>query len=140
MESRTGKAVGLKDAIRAAGAIMILLLFPYPLALLFVVGVRDAWVYLVVYISWATFVVFIVWLSFRVRSGRPTKWPHRRVMWIPFAGLLLQYALTRTVLQVGAAVNWFIFIVLTVWFLVEGALGGQYRKASRTGVQGTKTR
>lgn len=131
MDQRKPDRLSLKDALRAAGIVVILLLFPYPVGLLLSLGIPLGWIYLVVYAGWAAFAVFIAWLSFRRPSRRASKWPHRDLMYVAMGALFLWYGITNTILRVSNAVNWFVFIAIAVWFFVEGTYVSRERRASR---------
>ncbi len=140
MDSPAKERLSFWDALSAAGLVLILLLFPYPLALLLNLGVPLGWVYLVVYTGWAAFALFLAWLGFRTPSAPPSKWPHKRLAYVSMGALFLWFALTNTVLKVSNAVNWFVFIALGVWMLVEGAFLRQDQQLLRAQQQRAKVR
>ena len=110
--------------------LLIFLLFPYPLALLLVLGVPLGWTYLLAYAVWAAFGVSLVYLYYRRETKGAPKWNHRRGAYLLMAGLFLWYALTNTVLRVSVALNWFVFIALVVAGYVEMMLGWPRRLRS----------
>jgi hypothetical protein len=113
----------LGEALRMGVFLLIFLLFPYPLALLLVLGVPLGWTYLLVYAAWVAFGVSLVYLYYHREPKRASRWSHRRGAYLLMAGLFLWYALTNTVLRVSVALNWFVFIALVVACYLEAMLG-----------------
>lgn len=110
------------EVLRPVAFVLILLLFPWPLALLFVLGVPVGSIYVLVYVLWASFAAFLVWLGSRQGFGRVSKWPHRGLMYSCFVGEFVWYFATHTVLNVSVALNWAVFIALAVVFFLEAAI------------------
>jgi hypothetical protein len=131
MDPHVKERLSLKDALRTAGFILILLLFPYPLGFLLALGVPLGWPYLATYAGWVVFVFLLTWYGFRSSGVRRSRWPHRRLMYLSLGGLFLWYILKSTVLKVGNAVDWFVFIALAVWLLVEATFVVRDQRARR---------
>ena len=140
MESRERLPVARGDKLRVAIFVLILALFPYPLGLLLALGIPLGWVYPVVYAGWVAFAVFLGWLGLGRWSKRASSWPHLRVMYATMGALFLWYALTHTVLKVSPALNWFVFIMLAVWFLLEGVIVAPEERAKRARLRNAKIR
>ena len=140
MESRESESITRKDKLRIAIFVLILALFPYPFGLLLALRIPLGWVYLIVYAGWIVFAVFIGWLGLGRWSKRVSKWPHLRLMYALMGGLILWYALTHTVLKVSPALNWFVFIMLAVWFLLEGVIVAPEERAKRARLRNAKIR
>jgi len=121
-------------------SLLIFLLFPYPLALLLVLGVPLGWTYLVVYAAWVAFGVSLVYLYYRREPKGESRWSHRRAAYLLMAGLFFWYALTNTVLRVSVALNWFVFIALVVAGYVEMMLGWPRRSRPGDVAPGTRGR
>jgi hypothetical protein len=129
-----------KDKLRVAIFVVVLALFPYPLGMLLALGIPLGWVYPVVYAGWVAFAVFLGWLGLGRWSKRVSRWPHLRLMYALMGAFFLWYALTHTVLEVSPALNWFVFIMLAVWFLLEGMIVAPEERAKRARLRDAKTR
>ncbi|HEX9341690.1 MAG TPA: hypothetical protein VF992_11060 [Thermoplasmata archaeon] len=140
MEPRGSEPITRKDKLRIAIFVFILALFPYPFGLLLALGMPLGWVYAVVYTGWVAFAVLLGWLALRRRSKLVSKWPHRRVMYALMGALFLWYALTATVLKVSPALNWFVFILLAVWSLLEAGFAAPEERARRIRLRDAKIR
>jgi hypothetical protein len=137
----TGKARrSLAEALRMGFFLLIFLLFPYPLALLLVLGVPLGWTYLLVYAAWAAFGVSLVYLYYHREPKEASRWSHRRGAYLFFAGLFVWYALTNTVLHVSVALNWFVFIALVVASYLEAMLDWPRRSRPVDVAPGTRGR
>ncbi len=112
--------------------LLIFFLFPYPLALLLVLGVPPDWTYLAVYAAWVAFGVFLVYAYYRREPRAASWWPHRRVTYLFTVGLVVWVALINTVVRVSDALSWFVFIALLVGLYLEVMLGWP-RQARRSG-------
>jgi hypothetical protein len=119
--SGTNREHGFTGALRSALFLLILLLFPWPLALLYVLGVPIGWIYGVVYVGWAAFALLLVYLS-TLPMTKATKWPHRRVMYAAGFGEFMWYFVTNTILRVPAVLNWLVFLLLAVLCFVEATV------------------
>ncbi len=125
--SRVGRAIG----------ILIVLLFPFPVALLITSGVplQPLWPYYLVYAAWIAFALGLDRIAthgwpagLRFASSRSIRWPHLRVGELCLALLFVLFLVSRAGVISSPILLWSIWNVLVVVGLLEGAIAGSNRR------------
>jgi hypothetical protein len=116
---------------RAIGIALVLLL-PFPEALLFVLGVplQSVWPYVFVYGDWIAFALFLDRVAirgwparFRLAAARGVRWPHRKVGYLAFGLMLVVFLISRVLMD--PVLLWSVWNVLAVVGFLEAAIVGQ---------------
>jgi len=116
--------------------ILLVLLFPFPLALLITSGVplQLQWPYSLVYATWIGFALVLDRITahgwpgrFRFAASRSIRWPHLGVAYLCFGLLFVLFLLSRARMISNPLLIWSIWNVLIVIGLIEGAIVGSNR-------------
>jgi len=122
--------------LRRLIGILLVALFPFPLALLITSGVplQPPWPYLLVYATWIAFALLLDRISshgwpsrLRIAASRSIQWPHLRVAYLSFGLLFMLFLVSRVRVISNPVVIWSIWNVLIIVGLIEGAIVGSSR-------------
>ncbi len=117
--------------------ILIVLLFPFPLALLITSGVplQPPWPYYLVYAAWIAFALGLDRIAthgwpvrLRFASSKSIRWPHLRVGEFCLGLLFVLFLVSRAGVISSPILIWSIWNVLVVVGLLEGAIVGSSRR------------
>jgi hypothetical protein len=118
---------------RAIGILLVLLL-PFPVVLLYVLGVplQSVWPYAFVYGDWIAFALFLDRVSthgwparLRLAAARGIPWPHRQLGYVAFGLMLVVFLISRVL--TNPVLLWSVWNLLVVLGFVEAAIVGQGR-------------
>jgi len=121
---------------RRAISIILVLLFPFPLALLIASGVplQPQWPYYLVYAAWIVFALVLDRIAthgwpgqLRFAASRSIRWPHLGVTYLSLGLVLVVFIVSRARVISNPVLIWSIWNVLIVVGFIEGAIVGSNR-------------
>jgi hypothetical protein len=125
---KTTKKPGL---IGRALGILLVLLFPFPLALISALGIppQVGWPYAVGYAAWIAFALLLDriathgWpVKLRFAGSRAVRWPHLRIGFCCLGLLLVVFLMARIRMISDPILTWSIWNVLIIVAFMEGAI------------------
>ena len=123
--------------------VAILLLFPFPEALLLTTGtpLEWRWPYVLVYAGWIVFALLVDRISIhgwpvklRVAASRSIRWPHLGVSYLCLGLSFVLFLLSQAHLVSSPVLTWSVWNVLFIVALTEGAIGASNRLIATTAV------
>ncbi len=121
---------------RRAGFVLLLLLFPFPLALVYAVGIpiESRWPYVITYAIWVSFALLLDrvithgWpIQLRFASSRGIRWPHLGVVYLCLGLIILWYLISRTGSVSDPVLVWLVWNIIAIVAFVESAIVGSKR-------------
>jgi hypothetical protein len=122
---------------RAIGFLLVVLL-PFPVVLLYVLGVPLSSVspYAFVYADWFAFAVFLDRVAtrgwperFRLAAARGVRWPHRQIGYAAFGLMLVVFLISR--ILTNPILIWSAWNALVIVGFLEAAIVGQGRPRAK---------
>lgn len=129
-------AAGASRLSRRVGFILLLLVFPFPLALVYALGIllELRWPYVVTYASWTGFAVSLDHVAthgwpvrLRWAASKGVVWPHPGVVFLCVGLIFAWFLLSRIHGFLDPVLVWSVWNIIAILGYIEGAIVGSKR-------------